>query len=365
MGHQIDFIGVGKESSKSGDAIALRFGDLAGDRDGQFVMVIDGGTLESGEELVKQIETYYKTDRADLVISTHPDSDHASGLTVVLEKMKVNELWMHKPWEHAEDIRNLFQNDRITDASLRETLKRDLENAKNLATIAARKNIPIIEPFAGEDLGIPELTVLGPTREYYQSLLPHFRDTPEAKEAGFVQKAFQAAADAVTKWLEETWDIETLKDPSEEDKNRSAENASSVVLLLETDAKRFLFTGDASEPALHAAVDRAESLGIDLPSTLHFVQIPHHGSRRNVGPTLLNRMIGGKVIEGTINKFGIVSCAKDGEPKHPSKKVTNAFHRRGVHINATKGNNVCHGHWHDREGWSEAARIPFYDQVED
>jgi len=35
-----------------------------------------------------------------------------------------------------------------------------------------------------------------------------------------------------------------------------------------------------------------------------FVQIPHHGSRRNVGPTVLNRLLGGIQLEGSDTRFG-------------------------------------------------------------
>ena len=43
MGYEIDFIGVGQES-KSGDAIAIRWGNLLGPREQQSVVVIDGGS---------------------------------------------------------------------------------------------------------------------------------------------------------------------------------------------------------------------------------------------------------------------------------------------------------------------------------
>ena len=51
MGYEVDFIGVG-EQSKSGDAIALRWGNLAGDRSEQRVVIIDGGFKESGTSVV-------------------------------------------------------------------------------------------------------------------------------------------------------------------------------------------------------------------------------------------------------------------------------------------------------------------------
>ena len=96
FGYEIDFLPVG-DGEKSGDAIAGRFGNLYGNRDEQFVFVIDRGTKESGKNLVDFIRQYYKTRKADAVFSTHPDGDHSSGLTVVLEEMDVNYLLIHRP----------------------------------------------------------------------------------------------------------------------------------------------------------------------------------------------------------------------------------------------------------------------------
>ena len=79
MGFEIDFLAVG-DGEKSGDAIAVRWGNLSGSRVEQRILVIDGGTLEAGQNLVDHIKTYYKTDSVDAVISTHPDIDHACGL---------------------------------------------------------------------------------------------------------------------------------------------------------------------------------------------------------------------------------------------------------------------------------------------
>ena len=88
-------------------------------------------------------------------------------------------------------------------------------------------------------------------------------------------------------------------------------------------------------PALERAADLLEGAGYQ-PGECKFIQIPHHGSRRNVGPTVLDRFLGGK---GTEDRRGtaFVSAAKEGAPKHPAKKVTNAFRRRGYPTRATQG----------------------------
>ena len=55
MGFEIDFLPVG-EGEKSGDAIALRYGNLSGTRSEQTVLVVDGGTLDSGAALVDHVK---------------------------------------------------------------------------------------------------------------------------------------------------------------------------------------------------------------------------------------------------------------------------------------------------------------------
>lgn len=56
MGYEIDFLPVG-DNSKSGDAIALRYGNLYGSRAEQRVVVVDGGFTDDGEALVNHIRT--------------------------------------------------------------------------------------------------------------------------------------------------------------------------------------------------------------------------------------------------------------------------------------------------------------------
>jgi len=86
MGFEVDFLAVG-EGEKSGDAIVVRWGDLAGQRAEQKVLIIDGGTLEAGKNLVNHVQNYYGTTYVDAVLCTHPDIDHACGLKVVLEEL--------------------------------------------------------------------------------------------------------------------------------------------------------------------------------------------------------------------------------------------------------------------------------------
>lgn len=349
MPFEIDFLPVG-DGEKSGDAIAIRFGDFA--RNQQTVVVIDGGTQDSGDALVKHIRQHYRTNKVDFAVLTHPDGDHASGLRTVITEMQVSNLLMHRPWLHAADIRDMFRSGNLTTIGLKNKLKDGLDLAHELEELATAKKIPITEPFSGIGTQSGSLLVLGPTKEYYQSLLPDFRCTPVAKtDLKSMLDAALAGLKEAAGYLFETMGLETLDDCGE----TSAENNSSAILMLTIDGHRLLFTGDAGIPALTQAADYATSQGIDL-TTLNFLQVPHHGSKRNVGPSVLNRIKA---------PTAFVSAAPDGGPKHPAKKVTNALIRRGTRVFTTRGQAICH--YKDgvpRLGYGPIAEIPFYTQVE-
>ncbi|NJM55078.1 MAG: DUF1501 domain-containing protein [Verrucomicrobiae bacterium] len=75
-GYEIDMLPVGS-GEKSGDAIALRYGNST---DGYKVMVVDGGTLESGEKLVEHIKNNYTSlpeQRAQLDLLQQLNTRHA------------------------------------------------------------------------------------------------------------------------------------------------------------------------------------------------------------------------------------------------------------------------------------------------
>lgn len=368
MGYEIDFLAVG-DGARSGDAIAIRWGNLFGHRDEQFVMVIDGGNKDSGDALVNHIETYYGTSEVNVVLNTHPDADHASGLATVMKELTVGRLWMHRPWERLEHIHELVQDGRITHDSLQDRIKEALRSAHALEEIALDKGIPIWEPFTSgpmERCGAT-IRVLGPSERYYTDLLPEFDDMPalqEALVASFSEGACRYSKSAsVLNSLNtfRVWLDETLEDP--DDEIVRAENNSSVITFLQIDSQQILLMSDAGAPALLRAYNRAVALGIDLTQCILY-QIPHHGSRRNIGPSLLDAIVGPKLPFGSEAKAtAYVSCAAKAAPKHPSPKVTNAFRRRGAQVVATQGRSLCHSqNAPQRFGWSPVSALPIVSE---
>ena len=227
---------------------------------------------------------------------------------------------------------------------------------------AENDGVAIIEPFLGLSLyDEDEFCVLGPTEEFYESLIPDFDGMPATGDplGDLLAELVETVKSTVRKFFS-TWGVDELDD----DDKTSAKNNSSVISQLVVDGRRLLFTGDAGVTALSYVADQLE---LSAQADLHFVQIPHHGSRRNVGPTVLDRLIGEAVQEDeTRGITAIASTAKKGEPTHPRKAVMNAFTHRGVKALATRGQTIRHAHnAPDRDGWSPVTRDDYYWEYEE
>jgi beta-lactamase superfamily II metal-dependent hydrolase len=314
--------------------------------------VVDGGTKESGRKIVEHVKTYYDTTHVDYVVNTHPDQDHASGLSVVLEELTVGELWIHRPWNYTKQIIDYFHDGRITEKSLKERLQKSFSYVYPLEELAIEKRIPIKEPYQGSKIGIFE--VLSPKKDWYlYDLIPQFNKTPQAKSA--FTAAFESIKETVLNWIYEDLHIETLS----EDGETSADNESSTILYVNINKKGILLTGDAGVKAL----DKAYKYKPQIADNLRFIQVPHHGSRRNVSPSILDNILGEKGQEE--NKKAFISAGKESST-HPRQSVVNAFIRRGCKVIATKGRTIRHKkEMTDREGWGVAKSLEFKESFQE
>lgn len=349
MAFEIDYLPVG-EGDKAGDCIALRFWDDQVGPASQKVIVIDGGFKENGESLVEHINDFYGTNKVDLVILTHPDRDHSSGLTVVLEKMEVECMLMHRPWEYAQEIKNKFKHPRITSGGIESSLEASLRHASEIEDICLAKKIPIFEPYSGTTGFDNKLHVLGPDLNYYKELIPHFRGTPQpAKPLGALGMLQNIGKEAV-QWVSDNLHINLFRD----DDTTSAENNSSAVILFEIEGHKLLLTGDVGITGLNRAIQYGKSKNILLTDLLLF-DVPHHGSKRNIGKSVMEQI-------NAINAY--ISAPKDSE-KHPAKKVTNHLIKKGMKVHTTQGKIISYRlNTPNRLGWGPAPEVQFYALVE-
>jgi beta-lactamase superfamily II metal-dependent hydrolase len=371
MGFEIDFLPVG-DGERCGDAIAVRYGEPGAYR----VMVYDGGSQASGEALVKHVRDYYDTDYVHDVVNSHPDQDHASGLSVVLKELRVGKLWMHRPWRHSNLILNYFHDGRITSESLKRRLQEKMAAAHNLEQIAIKKGIPIEEPFQGTKIGM--FHVLSPVKDWYvHELIADFEKSPEQKiqEAtlaalaaldsarfGAFKRFSEAVEKAVTKWIAERWDLELLR----EDVETSAENESSVILYayLPEYQEGVILTGDAGVRALKRSLDYLDACNVSASASIKFYQIPHHGSRHNVSTSVLDRLVRSRFRSepASFEKTAFVSASEKSD--YPRNMVKNAFLRRGASVSWTKGTTIRYFRDMPARGWGPVPLATFSPQVE-
>ncbi len=363
MSYEVDFIGTPKVE-KDYDAIAFRYWSQEEKR--WIICVFDGGTSEAGEALAGHLDKYYLNNlpkQIDMVFCSHPDLDHASGLKYILQNYSVRYLVMNRPWTYIDELYEKVKDGRITKESLERTLRDKYKFIDELETLAEKqKNCHIIRGIVESKL-FSAMQIVSPSQDFYLQCLVDSEKTPAMEsvtESKSVQTFAMNALRSLGKWLQAKWG----KDDIREGETTTPDNESSIVLRVQPSGDNpFLLLGDVGCKGLSAAMDYADDRECSL-SKCTFLQVPHHGGRHNVSPSVLDRLLGAKVPKGTPpSKVAFVSVGKDSD--HPRKCVTNAFINRGceVYVSSTTTKHHQHGKVPDR-GWNPAKAESFSDLVE-
>lgn len=345
--YEVRFFSVGTET-KGGDAIFIRFID---DSSKWKVIVIDGGYGESGEHIVDYMKSL-DLSTIDLMVNTHPDLDHISGLLTIMDSdIQVTTLVYHRPWHDADLKADMFQDNRITDKSVNRRLRENFSKAYELEQKAFAKGCSINTPELG-DTYFGCFTILGPTKDLYQQRLLESDKTPTVLD-GEQGSIYQKIALKFRSWIDRKLPINWI--PNED---TSAINDTSIVSLLRLQNMNILFTGDAGKRGLNAALKYLYDI---LPHTqINLLQLPHHGSRRNVDPQLLKSIAA---------KEYFISCPPKGEEDgHPSKRLVNVIYQlfpdATVHKNNGSRNFIYHSDNLSIKA-TPVGRVEPYDEIED
>lgn len=351
MGFEIDILAVGK-ASKGGDAIALRYGNLLNDPIEQFVVVVDGGYTNNGDDLYKLITGRYNTKNIYLVLLTHPDADHVLGLKKLFEyeDIIIQNLMMHCPWENKSVTSATYNDGRITDNSIAKRLKATFSSAYELFCIAKKKGTNIIEPFTKNYnlRGGATFKILGPRPDWYVQKILESDKTPSC-DAAEVKSAYFSTDDEFENYM-----IGENVEWKYDDPHTSPINETSVVALLEFDNNKVLFTGDIGREGLQLAVEEANNQNISLTDLKIFIS-PHHGSRKNITPELM----------GAIKaSFTILSTPPQGDPHHPSRRMVNKYLEMGHNLFSTNGSSVHWGNNYPERNWKKKDQLTYFDKIE-
>ncbi|MGD9128882.1 MAG: MBL fold metallo-hydrolase [Candidatus Woesebacteria bacterium] len=233
-----------------GDAILLYHGF--------WQMLIDGGP---NDQVLSCLDNYMPFwDRTiELVVATHADQDHIAGLTDVLKNYQVKFLFLN-------DFRDTEEFSSFKEAVLNElALGLDLK-----------------KPILGEKI-----------------LLPH----------GLELTVLLAEEQKITNFLSPNKNLSELylSDNLDEDADLAIDhNNGSIVLLLEIDEIKALFTGDIETSAEQALIARG------LVSKTNILKVGHHGSKTSSSEKFL------KLVSPEIS---VISCGKFNKFGHPSSET--------------------------------------------
>lgn len=348
---EIDFLAV--EAKKSGDAITMRY-SINGK---ETIHVVDGGFESTGTAIIDHLKKYYGKNEIvniDRVVVTHQDYDHTRGLRTVLQECNIGELWMLRPWNYSKELVERFKGWENPD-NLSKRLKKIYPNILALEEIANQKGIKICEPFQGVKIG--EFLVLAPSKDRYLDLILESEKTPdEISKSSFTESLIIGLNNAINS-IKPAWGDEKLsKEPT------SAENEMSIVQYATLKDQNILLTGDAGVGTLSEAVEYLKKINQGNLPYIHYFQVPHHGSRRNLSSELLDKLFKPKLsYPSSEDKFiALISSSKE-DKSHPRKAVIRALKHRGAKVLATEGKAICifSNDMFSRLGWTKAIPLEY------
>jgi beta-lactamase superfamily II metal-dependent hydrolase len=269
-------------------------------------ILIDGGPYQTFEKHLKPtLQKLPIEGKLDLVVLSHIDNDHIIGLLDLLEEIKcqreegtkelvkISKLW-HNSFNDLlqtdEDPHKLFKNSFLTmnfrsveeqkkvESSIASIIMKGFQQATDLTSLANLLKIPLNPEFeklvliedVPKSIKFKDITfrILGPTKKNLDKLREEWKDWLNKKK------------------LNQYTEFELLQIL-----DKSVPNLSSIMLLLEINNRKILFTGDGSGDDIINLLSTGRMLDKQGKFHLDILKVPHHGSDRNVSPEFFNTVI--------------------------------------------------------------------------
>lgn len=293
---------------------------------GETNILIDGGYVNTYSEFLKPLllEMASKDKNLSLVVVSHIDADHISGILKLIEENESGNIIPIKYiWHNA--FRHLQQNEQIDTTIKEEKIFNDIkkeelsdsavcvsaEQGSSLASLLLKYKYQWNSQFDGNAVSIDyknsitvgesTINLLSPNQKKLESLQKYWRkelykngylDYPHSEE--FWDDAFEfllaqdkeeLKCDSKNISYNDNIDFNKIKEnPFNPDS--SPTNGSSISFILEIDDKKMLFLGDSHSDLVESELKK--HLGSKgLPIYFDLVKLSHHGSFSNNSPRLL------------------------------------------------------------------------------
>jgi beta-lactamase superfamily II metal-dependent hydrolase len=305
MDYVIDFVYVG-----DGDAIVI-WARKANEAD--WIFFVDGGNAGNGQKVIDHyeewIKPYLQQKSAIGFINSHPHEDHIDGLLEIVKKLgnRVSFAIYNDPVEcittqHRERIHKAYLDDVDPDIT---HLYKTFEQVEKLNTFCEKYNVRRYNAYS-EDVNFWDgsFRLLSPAKDFYVNMVQYFTDVDFLKTVDFSKKPVVG----INETEEETKPCAVV----DEAEDASPENLTSTVIqLIDSQNRKYILTADAGIDSF----DYMESEGFNS-TNISLVQLPHHGSRRNISKKW--------IAEFNPSKFFV---SAEGNVKHPRKAVINCIKR--------------------------------------
>ncbi len=301
---KIDLLDVG-----NADSIIITIKDYQN----SLVILVDGGLKSHSEKIInflnnKILNTLDK-DAPDYIINSHLDNDHINGLFDIINhyKSKIKGVIIQDTVYYFDRLKvaQKYSQGRTNDLQV---IQESLDSSLNLNSLIRKNGINIIKPVQGKTVG--PIKILGPSEEYYKSLLPKFRQFDRyysLKKISYTENQLK----------EDLTDAAIIDDNDQ----TTPENNSSTIFDIIIGDKKFLFTGDAGVEAL-MEVHKEYDL-----SDVYWLKVPHHGSRYNLNTDLI------KIMKP---KYCFISA--EGSEGHPSSALVSYLQKNEITVKSTHDN---------------------------
>ena len=270
--------------ASDGDCLWVEWGDSLK----PFRMLIDGGRAQKSKISAPLAERIGRADpkRIDLIVATHIDDDHISGLVPFFSDLpaglEIGDVWFnslkHLP---ASDELGSASADRLANALEAQGLPWNANAAwaktpRHAVVRHPARSLPVIDIF-----GL-HLTLLSPTIEQLDRLRAEW---PAALRAEGMDEDGSAVkeGDVLGYGADQTATIPELRRRSL-GSDSSKPNASSIAFIAEYEGRTVLFAADAIAPVI---VDGLRLWRPDGEIRFDAIKMSHHGSENNLSDELL------------------------------------------------------------------------------
>ena len=297
----------------NGDCILVEYTTL-------HYILIDGGYVDTYKEylLPRLSEIANRGGVLDLIVVTHIDSDHISGIIKLLEEdelpIQINSIW-YNGYRHVqsealttEGHESFVHRNICKEAKGLETRPISAKQGCTLSALIARRGITWNEPAKGKAIQTPlsfplnnaTVHVLSPSKGDIENLEVFWKKRlikdgllSKAHSKEYWDDAFEFSLSQEkpgfhfqNKKISKCFDLMKIKEESYEP-DGSATNGSSISFALESEGKKILFLGDAHAETI---VESLKTLYGENNKPYHFdaVKLSHHGSYNNNSPELLS-----------------------------------------------------------------------------